>query len=170
MNRRSGLLIWLKSRVMVVCMLLVVVLTTLSADAFSGQQPPSKDAQVSPLDSDVELSNDAYSTVEKLMQLRSPFSVFSANTKAKRARKGNFTAIVLADMTMVGSLFFRDQRWALMRAVDGVTHRVHEGQEIGAKGAQVLRITPLSVIFSEPFEDGSGTQKMRSVEIFMSFR
>jgi Tfp pilus assembly protein PilP len=147
-----------------------VVLTSLSADTFSRQQPPFKDAQGSPLKRDIQSSKDAYSTVEKLIKLRSPFSVFSVNTEAQRAREGNFTVIILADMTMVGSLFYRDQRWALMRAVDGVTHRVYEGQEIGAKGAQVLRITPLSVIFSEPFEDASGTKKMRSVEVFMGFR
>ena len=47
------------------------------------------------------------------MQLRSPFGVFSVNTEAERAREDNFKAIVVADMTMVGSLFHLDQRWAL---------------------------------------------------------
>tara|TARA_B100000767_G_scaffold136400_1_gene129245 strand:+ start:480 stop:992 length:513 start_codon:yes stop_codon:yes gene_type:complete len=169
-NRWSALLSCLKSRVTIVCILLIVVLTSLSVDTFSGQQPPSKEAQGSPLNSDIQSSKEAYSTVEKLMQLRSPFSVFSVNTEAERAAEGNFSVLVVADMTMVGSLFYRDQRWALMRAVDGVTHRIQEGQEIGAKGMQVLLITPLSVIFSEPFEDALGTQKMRSVEVFMGFR
>ncbi len=170
MNRRSGRLIWLKSPVTVVCTLLAVVLTNLCADAFSAQQPPSKEAQVSPLNSDIESSEEAHSTVEKLMQLRSPFSVFSVNTEAERAGEGDFMATVVADTIMVGSLVYRDQRWALMRAIDGVTHCIQEGQEIGAKGAQVLMITPLSVIFSEPFEDASGAQKMRSVEVFMGFQ
>jgi Tfp pilus assembly protein PilP len=169
-SRRSGRIIWLKSRVTVVCILLIVVLTTLSADAFSAQQSPSKEAQASSLNSDIESSEEAPSTVEKLMQLRSPFSVFSVNTEAEHAGESDFTAMVVADMTMVGSLVYRDQRWALMRAVDGVTHRIQEGQEIGAKGVRVLLITPLSVIFSEPFEDASGAQKMRLVEVFMGFR
>ena len=170
MNRRSGRLIWLKSQVTVVCILLVLVLTTLCADAFSTQQPPFKEAQASPLNSDIESSKEAHSTVEKLMQLRSPFSVFSVATEAERAGKDDLTAMVVADMIMVGSLVYRDQRWALMRAVDGATHRIQEGQEIGAKGVQVLLITPLSVVFSEQFEDASGAQKMRSVQVFMGFR
>lgn len=91
----------------------VVVLTTPYVDAFSGQQSTSKEMQGSQLNSDIQSSAEAYSTVEKVMQLRSPFGVFSVNTEAERAGEDNFKAIVVADMTMVGSLFHLDQRWAL---------------------------------------------------------
>ncbi|RMD69616.1 MAG: hypothetical protein D6819_06505 [Gammaproteobacteria bacterium] len=71
-------------------------------------------------------------------------------------------------LRMVGTVQKEGELWALVKAPDGVVHKVQVGQHMGQNYGRIVRITPTSIELVEIVPDGRGGWKERPAKIELS--
>ncbi len=74
----------------------------------------------------------------------------------------------LDSLRMVGTLELGGTRWALIRATDGVVHRVREGNHMGSNYGRVVDITESRIQLQEQVPDGTGGWMERSASMSLA--
>ncbi|HJO36776.1 MAG: pilus assembly protein PilP [Pseudomonadota bacterium] len=77
-------------------------------------------------------------------------------------------AYPLDSLRMVGTLRANGREWALIRASDGVVHRVGTGNHLGQNYGQVLAIEPAAVLLRETVPNGLGGWTERATALALS--
>jgi type IV pilus assembly protein PilP len=80
-------------------------------------------------------------------------------------RKEELEQYPLDSLDMVGTLERAQTRWALIRAPDGILHRVRVGSYMGKNNGQVTSINPERVQLVEIVPDGGGRWREKEAEI-----
>ncbi len=77
-------------------------------------------------------------------------------------------AYPLDSLRMVGTLSAKGRQWALIRASDGVVHRVGIGNHLGQNDGQVLAVEPTAVLLRETVPNGLGGWTERPTTLALS--
>ncbi len=126
---------------------------------FIAQTKQEQPGGVEPLPEIKPYEKYAY-TVEAL---RSPFvpgvsgdgSASSVRPDSKR-NKEFLEAFALDTLKMVGTMNTRGQYYGLIRATDGLVHRVLPGNYLGQNEGRIIRIDPSKISITEIVPDGLG--------------
>lgn len=103
-------------------------------------------------------------------QMRDPFAVWRDPSDAPQASKGNGTGLQpdmtrrkealesfpLDSLRMVGTLSRTDGRWVIIRAPDGLVHRVKEGNYLGQNHGKIIALNEDRIDLKEIVPDGLG--------------
>jgi len=94
--------------------------------------------------------------------MRSPFMPGVANDSSPTVRpdskrnKEFLEAFTLDSMKMVGTMRIKGQYFGLVRASDGLVHRVLPGNYLGLNEGRITRIEPSKISITEIVADGLG--------------
>lgn len=76
-------------------------------------------------------------------------------------RKESLEAFPLDSLHMVGTLDFNHQRWAVVKAPDGIVYRVKSGNYMGKNNGRVTKVEEGKVILREIVPNGLGGWERR---------
>jgi len=76
-------------------------------------------------------------------------------------RKESLEAFPLDSLHMVGTLDFNNQKWAVVKAPDGIVYRVKSGNYMGKNNGQVTEVEDGKVILREIIPNGLGGWEQR---------
>jgi type IV pilus assembly protein PilP len=71
-------------------------------------------------------------------------------------------------LKMVGTLLFNNQTYAMVKAPDGVVHRVTMGNHMGQNYGKIIKIEPSAISLTEIVPDGFGGWTERPASLAMS--
>jgi type IV pilus assembly protein PilP len=80
-------------------------------------------------------------------------------------RKEELEAFTLDTLRMVGTLEQNQTRWGVIRAPNGILHRVRVGNYIGSNNGQIISISDESIQLTEIVSDGPGEWRERQATV-----
>lgn len=166
-------------------LLIVPAVTLLSACSDSGvgdlhqfvSEAKQRQGRVEPLPEFEPVETYAYSA----LSLRDPFGSWSQDAKpTAQARAGNglspdisrrkevLEAYPLDALRMLGTLKFQEATWGLVKAPDGIVHRVRMGNHMGQNYGKVKAIQAQRLTLTEIVPDGLGGWEERESYLAMN--
>ena len=85
-----------------------------------------------------------------------------------RRRKEVLESYPLDSLSMLGTLEFQNSTWGLVKAPDGVVHRVRTGNHLGQNYGKVKAIQAQRVLLTEIVPDGLGGWEERDATLVMN--
>ncbi len=83
-------------------------------------------------------------------------------------RKEELEGYALDSLRMVGTLELVDGRWGLIRAKDGILHRVRVGNYLGQNSGQIISIEDDAIQVTEIISDAPGQWRERAATIALT--
>lgn len=136
-----------------------------------------REGRVEPLPEFSPVETYAYSA----FSLRDPFGSWSEDTKlATQARSSNgispdvsrrkevLETYPLDTLRMLGTLKFQEATWGLVKAPDGIVHRIRTGNHLGQNYGKVKAIQAQRLTLTEIVPDGLGGWEEREAYLAMN--
>ncbi len=111
--------------------------------------------------------------------LKDPFETWKSEVKATKEvnkvisgirpnvnrRKEVLENYPLDTLRMIGSVEFRDERWGLVKAPDGIIYRVKPNNYLGQNFGKIIAVTENKLILTEIVPDGLGGWQERQASL-----
>ncbi len=112
-------------------------------------------------------------------ELKDPFETWKSEVKANQEvnkvisgirpnvnrRKEVLENYPLDTLRMIGSVEFRDERWGLVKAPDGIIYRVKPDNYLGQNFGKIIAVTENKLILTEIVPDGLGGWQERQASL-----
>lgn len=136
-----------------------------------------RQGRVEPLPEFVPVQTHVYAAFD----LRDPFTAENREVAAAEAvrsgsgvapdirrRKEVLESYPLDSLSMLGTLVFQNATWGLVKAPDGVVHRIRTGNHIGQNYGKVRTIQAQRMLLTEIVPDGLGGWEEREASLAMN--
>lgn len=137
-----------------------------------------KKGQVAPLPEFKPVETFVYSADK----MKDPFATWKSDAKLAAQDSGALQSIrpdvsrrkevlenfPLDTLRMMGTFDYRDGKWGLVKAPDGIIYKVREGQHLGQNYGKVTRIQEKTILLTEVVPDGLGGWEEREASLAIS--
>ena len=137
-----------------------------------------KKGQVAPLPEFKTVETFAYSADK----MKDPFATWKSDAKLAAQDSGALQSIrpdvsrrkeilenfPLDTLRMMGTFDYRDGKWGLVKAPDGIIYKVKEGHHLGQNYGKVTQIQEKTIVLTEVVPDGLGGWEEREASLAIS--